>query len=221
MINIRMPADSNRQIDGKSVYKLYIMLKNHFNDRYDVIKYNWQMRLSDAAYNKRRDKYFFQKLSDKYTLKELALIFISNLVANQDAWIGDISDADALVFYREYLGKLKRVKTIFEDDVKNIYYFSGKVNVESLNEIFEYNKKIGTSYIFKLLQSNIISFETFILLDSFLDIINKHDAATNDLVWSNYSTKLKAYKKILIVDAKIARQSFIDIIKSVKSQTTV
>lgn len=174
------------------------------------------MRISDTAYQKRRDKYFFEKLSDKYTLKELALIFMSNLVANQDAWIGDISDADALVFYREYIGRLKRIKQVFEDDIKNIYYFSKKVEVKALSEIFDYNKKVNSSYIFKLLQSNVISFETFILLDSFMDIIDKHDEQTNDLVWSKYSTKLNAYKKILIVDSIEARKLFIETIKGCK-----
>lgn len=217
MIKIRMPPDNARYINGKSVYLLYLMLKQHFNGKYDVIKYHWTMRISDAAYNKRRDKYFFEKLSEKYMLKDLTLIFMSNLVANQDAWIGDISDADALVFYREYIGRLKRIKIQFEDDIKNIYYFSQKLG-ESLSTIFEYNKKGDSSYIFKLLQSNVISFETFILLDSFMGIINKHDSQTNNLVWSNYSVKLNAYKKILNVDANEAKQLFIDVVKSCKSQ---
>ena len=216
MITIRMPKNNNRLINGKSVYCLYLCIKQHFNGRYDVVKYNWVMRVSDSAYQKRRDKYFFEKLSDKYTLKELVLIFMSNLVANQDAWIGDISDADALVFYREYIGRLKRIKQVFEDDIKNIYYFSKKVEVKSLQEIFDYNNKANTSYIFKLLQSNVISFETFILLDSFLDIINKHDEQTNDLVWSKYSIKLNAYKKILSIDAQEARRMFIEVIKNNK-----
>ena len=113
MIRLRMPGNNNRYVNGKSVYLLYLMLKQHFAGRYDVVKYNWVMRVSDKAYQKRRDKYFFEKLAEKYTLKELTLIFMSNLVANQDAWIGDISDADALVFYREYIGKLKQIKTTF------------------------------------------------------------------------------------------------------------
>lgn len=216
MINIRMPPNNNRMINGKSVYTLYLAIKQHFNGRYDVVKYNWVMRVSDAAYNKRRDKYFFEKLSDKYTLKELTLIFMSNLVANQDAWIGDISDADALVFYREYIGRLKRIKEQFKDDIKNIYYFSQKVEVKALSEIFEYNNKVQSSYIFKLLQSNVISFETFLLLDSFLGIVDKHNEATNDLVWSKYSTKLEAYRKILIIDKDEARKLFIETIKGCK-----
>ncbi|WWP52047.1 loader of DNA helicase [Enterobacter phage ZX14] len=216
MIKIRMPANNNRMVNGKSVYTLYLAIKQHFNGRYDVVKYNWVMRVSDAAYQKRRDKYFFEKLSDKYTLKELTLIFMSNLVANQDAWIGDISDADALVFYREYIGRLKRIKEQFKDDIKNIYYFSQKVEVKALSEIFEYNNKVQSSYIFKLLQSNVISFETFLLLDSFLGIVDKHNEATNDLVWSKYSTKLEAYRKILIIDKDEARKLFIETIKGCK-----
>ena len=216
MIRLRMPGNNNRYVNGKSVYLLYLMLKQHFAGRYDVVKYNWVMRVSDKAYQKRRDKYFFEILAEKYTLKELTLIFMSNLVANQDAWIGDISDADALVFYREYIGKLKQIKTTFSEDVKNIYYFAKKVNVDKLHDIFEYNEKVGTSYVFKLLQSNVISFETFIMLDSFLDIINTHDTATDNLVWSNYSTKLKAYKKLLNVDGAEAKKLFISIIKSCK-----
>ncbi|AWD90409.1 DNA helicase loader [Erwinia phage Cronus] len=217
MIKLRMPPNNARYVNGKSVYMLYLMMKNHFNGKYDVIKYHWTMRVSDAAYQKRRDKYFFEKLSEKYMLKELTLIFMSNLVANQDAWIGDISDADALVFYREYIGRLKRIRTQFEDDIKNIYYFSKRIETKTLSEIFEYNSKGDSSYIFKLLQSNIISFETFILLDSFLNIIDKHDKATNNLVWSNYSTKLSAYRKILDVDSSAAKQLFIDTVKACKS----
>ncbi|AYD82831.1 hypothetical protein [Escherichia phage T2] len=216
MIKFRMPAGGERYIDGKSVYKLYLMIKQHMNGKYDVIKYNWCMRVSDAAYQKRRDKYFFQKLSEKYKLKELALIFISNLVANQDAWIGDISDADALVFYREYIGRLKQIKFKFEEDIRNIYYFSKKVEVSAFKEIFEYNPKVQSSYIFKLLQSNIISFETFILLDSFLNIIDKHDEQTDNLVWNNYSIKLKAYRKILNIDSQKAKNVFIETVKSCK-----
>ncbi|EFW1994722.1 hypothetical protein 348Ecol098PP_00210 [Escherichia phage 348Ecol098PP] len=216
MIKIRMPPDGERYINGKSVYKLYLMCKNHFGGRYDVIKYNWCMRVSDNAYQKRRDKYFFEKLAEKYKLKELTLIFISNLVANQDAWIGEISDADALVFYREYIGRLKQAKETFAEDVRNIYYFSKKVEVSALQEIFDYNNKVQSSYIFKLLQSNIISFETFLLLDSFLNIIDKHDELTDNLVWQNYSTKLKAYRKILQIDRNAAKKLFIETIKSCK-----
>lgn len=215
MIKVRIPKNSDIYITGKNVYQLYLMLKNHMNGKYDVIKYNWVMRVSDVAYNKRRDKYFFEKLAEKYKLKELVFIFVSNLVANQNAWIGDISDVDALIFYREYIGKLNRLSDTYKEDIQNIYYFSKKVD-KSLTEIFEYNNKINSSYIFKLLQSNIISYETFILIDSFLGIIDRHDNVSTDLVWSTYSTKLNAYKKLLDINSNEAKERFKTIIQACK-----
>lgn len=215
MVKLLLPQNNNIFIDGKSVYNLYLQLKNHFNGRYDVIKYNWHMKVSDTAYAKRRDKFFFERLGQKYRLKELCLIFISNLVANEDAWIGEISDSDAVDFYKTYLARLKTVKIRFEDDVKNIYYFAKKVDVKSLNEIFVYNEQVQTSYIFKLLQSGIISFETFVMLDSFLNIVDKHDQYDN-IIWSSYSTRLKAYRKLFVADSDQCKQLFIETIKSVK-----
>lgn len=206
-------------VNGKSVYMLYLMLKNQFSGKYDAVKYNWKIKVSDKAYNNRKDKYFFQKLSEKYNLKELCLIFISNLLANQDAWIGEISDSDALVFYRGYIGKLATIKTKYEDDVKNIFYFYKKVKsneksgITSFGDIFKYNEKLGTSYIFKLLQSNIISYETFILLDSFMNLIENHDKH-DSIVWSSYSKRLTAYKKLLEVDHDAAKSIFKEFVLS-------
>ncbi|AFL47678.1 DNA helicase loader [Acinetobacter phage ZZ1] len=215
MVKLLLPPNNNIQIDGKSVYNLYLQLKNHFNGRRDVIKSDWRMKVSDSAYAKRKDKFFFEKLSKKFTLKELSLIFISNLVANQDAWIGDISDADAVNFYQTYLARLRQVKSRYDADVRNIYYFAKKVNVNSLNDIFCYNESTQMSYIFKLLQSGIISFETFIMLDSFLNIIEKHDQYDN-IIWSNYSVRLKAYRLLFIVDADECREAFKTSIKAAK-----
>lgn len=210
-----LPPNNNIKIDGKSVYILYLQLKNHFNGRKCVIKSNWHMNVSDSAYARRKDKFFFQRLSEKFTLKQLCLIFISNLIANQDAWIGEISDSDPLSFYTMYITRLRSVKERYEDDIKSIYYFAKKIEVKSLNEIFCYNESHQTSYIFKLLQSGVISFESFIMLDSFLGIIEKHDKYDN-IIWSSYSTRLKAYRKLFLVDSDESKETFIRVIKSSK-----
>lgn len=198
-IELLLPPNNSIRIDPKSVFKLYLQLKNHFNGRGDVIKTNWRMNLSDAAYAKRKDKFFFVKLSEKFTLKELALIFIGNLVSNQDAWIGEISDSDAVTFYHTYLARLKQLRFRYEEDVKNIYHFARKVNLNALGDVFKYNEDHNSSYIFKMLQGGIISFETFIMLDSFLNIIEEHDKYDN-IVWSSYSVRLHAYRKLFKVD---------------------
>lgn len=206
MIRNILPPNPDIMVTGKSVYMLYLMMKNHFNGRYDCVKYCWRCKVSDSAFNKRRDRFYFTKLSEKYTLRELYYLFLANLVANPDAWVGEIVDVDAKGFYMEYIGKIKDAVTRFDDDIKSLVYFSEKRGV-TLKQLIKYNPETETSGIFKLLQNRIISFETFMLLDSFLNIIDEHDSVAKDLIWQTYSVKLKAYRKLLNIDAgKAARQ---------------
>lgn len=213
MAKLRLPRNNNIKIDGKSVYTLYLQLKNHFNGRRDVIKSDWRMKVSDDTYNKRKDKMFFERLSRKFTLKELCFIFIGNMLSNEAVWIGEISDTDPIQFYKLYISRLKLLKSRFEDDLKNIYYTSKKLNVP-LKKIWEYNES-HISYLFKMLQSNIISYETFLMLDNLFDIINSYDKHDN-IVWQSYSNRLNGYKKIFVVDVNYTKATFIDVINNIK-----
>lgn len=215
MVKLLLPPNNNIFIDGKSVFNLYLQLKNHFNGRGDVIKKKWRLKVSDSSYNSRKDKMFFERLAQKYTLKELSLILIGNLLENQDAWIGSISDSDPLEFYKIYLARLKTVKNRYHDDTKNIYYSYKKLEVEKFSDFFKYDDSKNSSYIFKLLQANVVSFETFIMLDSFMGLIDAHDTKDN-VVWSKYSARLKAYKKLFVVDSDQCKEAFLNTIKSVK-----
>ncbi|HCX23246.1 MAG TPA: hypothetical protein DHN29_15105, partial [Cytophagales bacterium] len=45
-------------------YKTYLAFKNHFTkDNFDYFKYGGKTRASTASFNKRKDKYFFEKMS--------------------------------------------------------------------------------------------------------------------------------------------------------------
>jgi len=187
--------EGNSHLKPIAVYKLYLVMKNHFSGRYDAIKYRWEIKITDAAFEKRKDRYFFAKLSERFTFKEIYFIFLSNMIANPDFWVGDINE-DSIVFYRQYIGKLRRIDNIFVDDVKSLYEFSRMKDLP-LSQIFQYSLKSSTSYISKLVQSGVISYETLLILDSFLSIINKHDEIANDFVWHEFSKKLNAYKKIV------------------------
>lgn len=210
---IRLPPDSNRKINAKSVFILYLQLKSHFNGKYDVIKYDWKMNVSDKAFDKRPDKIFFRKLSEKYSLSELVYIFVSNLATNQNAWVGEISDSDSLSHYREYIGRMKSSTDNFTSDLNSIYIFYKKLELNSFKDIFTYNKDINNSYIFRLLQSGIITTETFIILDSLLNIIERMDEHDN-IIWSTYSNRLKAYRKLLIFDREYYKILFKETLKN-------
>ena len=58
-----MPADA---------YRCYLALKNHFTkDHYDYIKYRGKTRASNAAFYKRKDRFWFEKFARQKNDKEI------------------------------------------------------------------------------------------------------------------------------------------------------
>jgi uncharacterized membrane protein len=76
------------------VYQHYLSLKNHFtNPKYDFFKYGAKTRASVTSFNKRRDKYWFEKTSRKYNDEEVVKFLVSNFSAAsnpQNLGIGSI-----------------------------------------------------------------------------------------------------------------------------------
>lgn len=218
MIALRYPPRPDRFISAKGAFMLYLMMKQHMAGKYDIIKYSWNMKVTDAAFNKRRDKYFFDKMSDKFHLKDLTEIFLATFLENSNGWAGDLVSEDAMAAHRELLGRYIRFSEIYREDLKNLVYFSNKVNV-SIGKLLEYNEKQQTSPIFKLLQSGLIKTETFLVIDSFLGIIDKIDEKMSaDIIWQNWHTKLVNYRKLVVINNDIAKAKFIQHVKEFKAE---
>lgn len=218
MIALRYPPRPDRFISAKGAFMLYLMMKQHMAGKYDIIKYSWNMKVTDAAFNKRRDKYFFDKMSDKFHLKDLTEIFLATFLENSNGWAGDLVSEDAMAAHRELLGRYIRFTEIYREDLKNLVYFSNKVNVP-IGKLLEYNEKQQTSPIFKLLQSGLIKTETFLVIDSFLGIIDKIDEKMSaDIIWQNWHTKLVNYRKLVVINNDIAKAKFIQHVKEFKAE---
>lgn len=218
MIALRYPPRPDRFISAKGAFMLYLMMKQHMAGKYDIIKYSWNMKVTDAAFNKRRDKYFFDKMSDKFHLKDLTEIFLATFLENSNGWAGDLVSEDAMAAHRELMGRYIRFSEIYREDLKNLVYFSNKVNVP-IGKLLEYNEKQQTSPIFKLLQSGLIKTETFLVIDSFLGIIDKIDEKMSaDIIWQNWHTKLVNYRKLVVINNDIAKAKFIQHVKEFKAE---
>ena len=75
-------------------YQAYLGMKSHFtNPKYDFIKYGGKSRATLTSFNKRKDKYWFEKTSRKYSDQEVIDFLLSNFVNAtnpQNLWIGEI-----------------------------------------------------------------------------------------------------------------------------------
>ena len=80
-------------MNGFEVYKIYLAVKLHFtskNRSYDFHKHNGRTTARLGTFTKRRDRYFFHKLSKLYNDRDIADYFVSNFVTNTNLWVGDI-----------------------------------------------------------------------------------------------------------------------------------
>jgi hypothetical protein len=176
-------------------YTQYLGLKNHFtNPKYDYFRYHKKTKASIASFNKRKDKYFFEKSSRKYSDKEVVDFFVSNFVAvdnPQSLWIGEIINSGE----RTYADWMRRQQSL-------TYLFR-----EQSNELFSQTKLEdaltclkGHPPVLKGFLSGKISIETLLIYDRIFQFGKKFDKKLLDPVWETVSLKIKKYNPFLNID---------------------
>lgn len=191
------PTEHPIYINSFQSYKLYLILVNAFKKGYDPVKYSWKIRVQQNSFEKRKDKYFFEKIQKSFDIFEQQKIFMVNLLANQDQWIGDMLNQDQIMFYRKYMSRFNDLSILFKEDLQNLILFcKSKGRMFKSLFLIEDNKE---PMIFKLLQNDSIQYETFILLDSYFNIIEMLDESKN-FIWDQYSVRIKAYKNLFVID---------------------
>ena len=177
------------------VYTTYLGMKNHFTkDKYDFIKYSGRTRASVASFNKRRDRYFFERMSRKKDDNEIVNYFIANFTSHDDpgkVWIGEIIQNGETNF-KEWQRRNQSLSYIFGNEVEGIFT---RDNFDSYFRTQGQHPKILKAYMRKD-----ISLETLVILDKILGFRSRLDKKLDDPIWSTVSLKMKKYKPFLNID---------------------
>ena len=92
-------------VKGLEAYRMYLAMRNHFRSKtYNFLKSPYS-KAKPETYDKRKDKYFFVKLSRKYDEKQLAQFYLSNFLADNCEWIGAMSangERNYIEYQKEY-----------------------------------------------------------------------------------------------------------------------
>src|SRR5258708_539129 len=101
-------------------YNLFNSLKLHFSSqRYDFFKFNGKIKTTIHAFNKRKDRYFYEKLAKHQDPKNLILANIID--GNLPNWIGDIvksEDIDRI--YQNWLKRQESLSYIYKHDLSKL-----------------------------------------------------------------------------------------------------
>jgi len=188
-------------------YQHYLSLKNHFtNPKYDFFKYGAKTRSSVTSFNKRTDKYWFEKTSRKYSDKEVVDFLVSNFVETDspgNLWIGQIINSGERT-YAEWMRRQQSLSYLFKEQSTELF------SETELNDVFNCAK--GHPIVLKKFLSGKLSPETFVIYDKIFSIVEKFDKKLNDPVWECVSLKIKKYNPFLNIDVfqfkKILREIF-------------
>ena len=176
-------------------YQSYLSMKSHFTNRkYDFFRYGGKSRATMASFNKRKDKYWFEKTSRKYSYGEIVDFLLANIVTTdnpKNLWIGEIINSGERT-YADWMRRKQSISYLFKEE-------SGKLlENNNLEELFECGK--GHPIILKRFLGGDISLETFVIYDIIFSFSEKFDEKLFDPVWETVSLKIRKYKPFLNIN---------------------
>ena len=172
--------------EGYECYKLYLALQRHFSTDYDFHKYNGKVNASVDAYNKRNDKFSFEKLSKIIEVDERVDFFICHFLENPKCWIRDMSKQS----YENYKAHLRLFPKTFKSDLEFISMHNPVDLMKTGNDI---------PLIHQMAINKKICLETIITMDYFFPFVDKHEKEVSiPFVFPEHIKRIKKYRPFLI-----------------------
>jgi len=175
-------------------YKTYIALKNHFTkDNYDYHRYLGKTRASLQSFYKRKDRFWFEKISRNKSDQEIIDFFVSNFARSDDPstlWIGEII-REGDTYYKDWQKRIQSLSYIFKEESESLFE-------SKLDDVFDCSK--GHPPLLKKFLSGKISLETMVIYDRIFLYGNTFDKKLKDPVWETVSLKIKKYSPFIHID---------------------
>ena len=176
-------------------YQTYLSMKSHFtNSKYDFFKYGGKSRATISSFNKRKDKYWFEKTSRKYSDEEVLDFLLANFInANnpQNLWIGEIINSGERT-YAEWMKRKQSMTYIFKEQSEKL------LSENELEDVFKCSK--GHPLLLRKYLGGEISLETLTILEKVFSFVKDFDKKLQDPVWETVSLKLRKYSPFININ---------------------
>ena len=177
-------------------YKTYIAMKSHFTkDSYDYQRYGNRLpRLKVTSFYKRKDRFFFEKMSRDFPDKEIEEFFIANFISGTDpasVYMADIIK-NGRQTYKEWQKRNQSLSYTFKEDIENIF------EKKKVDDVFDCRK--GHPPILKSYLGKKTTLETMVICDIIFGYGKDFDKRLKDPVWETVSRKIKKYTPFLNIN---------------------
>lgn len=189
-------------------YKTYLALKNHFTKpKYDYFKYAGKSRASVESFNKRKDKYWFERISRQKNDEEIKDFFLSNFVGVDNPsilWIGElIREGESC--YKDWTKRQQSLRYLFTQESEDL------LDQGNLEEVLDTSKQ--HPIILKKFLSGNISIETLTIWDKIFLFRSNFDQKLLDPVWEIVSLKIQKYSPFLNIDIQDYKKTLRNIVE--------
>ena len=176
-------------------YQTYLSMKNHFTNRkYDFFTYGGKSRATMTSFNKRKDKYWFEKTSRKYSDQEITDFLLANFVTAdppQNLWIGEIINSGEKT-YADWMKRQQSLTYLFKEQSTEL------LSEKKLEEVFNCSK--GHPIVLKKYLGGEISLETLTIMEKIFSFVKNFDTKLQDPVWESVSLKIRKYLPFLNIN---------------------
>ena len=176
-------------------YQTYLSMKSHFTSkRNDFFKYGGKSRATMTSFNKRKDKYWFEKTSRKYSDQEITDFLLANFVTTntpQNLWIGEIINSGERT-YADWMRRQQSLTYLFKEQSKKL------LSEKELEEVFNCSR--GHPPILKKYLGGEISLETLVIFEKIFSFGKKFNRKLKDPVWETVNMKMKKYIPFLNIN---------------------
>ena len=186
---------------GFDVYKTYLAVKLHFaSDTYDYYKYGGKVNAKLETFTKRKDRYFFHKLSTKYAESDILDFFVANFLADSKRWIGNLLANDGRGVYLDYKKRKESFIYHFKQDCGTIVSDFSRRSL-SFDDGFLCPNGQHPRMLRLLIQKK-VSYQTAVVLNHFLGFTKNWDKEiTEKIVWPEISLKVARVKPFINFNA--------------------
>lgn len=177
-------------------YSVYLSIKNHFcNKTYNYFTYNGKVKANIQSFYKRKDRFYFEKMSRQKTDEEIINFFVSNFASCDDPqslWVGQIIK-EGEDTYKNWMRRTQSLSYIFKDEVSIL-------NSKNFDEMFKIEGNRHPRILKEFLQKK-LSLETMVILNNILGYKKQFDKKLQDPVWEFVSMKIEKYTPFLHIDS--------------------
>jgi len=178
-------------------YKTFIAMKSHFmKDKFDYAKFgNKLSRITINSFYKRKDRFYFEKMSRIYPDREIENFFIASFATDEDpqnVYMANIIKNGEKT-YRSWQKRVQSLSYTFKEESHKLF------EDNKIDDVFDCSE--GHPILLKKYLGGDISLESMVIYDRILGYRKNFDKELNDpYVWGSISMKIKKYTPFLNID---------------------